>query len=186
MRIFLFLLCTLLATHAHAAPVIHISEDNYEIYGSNAEELRDLIKSKGPIENGDRYDAFTQRHVQWKYQAESDGKTCKLTDIKVTADIIYHLPNWKNKAEANTNLQHTWENYYSHLHAHEDGHAENGKAAAFEIDAMLHQLPSMNNCNELFKVANTNAQNIIQKYDQKDKDYDNKTQHGKTQNVNFP
>jgi len=70
------------------------------------------------------------------------------------------------------------------LRLHEDGHRDHGLQAAQTI---LEVLQSFHASCETFEAdANQAALNIIQHYAQQDRDYDARTQHGRTQGAVFP
>lgn len=72
------------------------------------------------------------------------------------------------------------------LQLHEDGHKDHGVAAAQEVLSTITNLPAYPSCPELETAANTAGKSVIERYNQKDIEYDRVTQHGATQGAIFP
>jgi predicted secreted Zn-dependent protease len=172
---------------AQSQPVVAIKTVYYPINGATAGQLRQQMNQLGPISqtSGQRFDARTDWYVRWNYQYFSQGNRCKLTAIRVRADVSIILPQWKQSANAAKGLVDRWNQYIKALRLHEDGHKDNGIATSREVLQLLKQFPAKSSCSELGAAANKAAQSIISQYSQRDLDYDRKTQHGVTQGAVF-
>jgi predicted secreted Zn-dependent protease len=180
------LLILFLTTAASAAPAIQEIESDYTIYGTNQQQLRNEMNNLGPEDNGRHFDAYTHWYVEWRFNFQNDDGLCKITTVNVSVKISYTLPYWADYSNADPALKSKWDTYMSHLRSHEQNHAEHGKQAAAEIENMLRMLPPAQDCRTLETTANAQAQQIISAYNQKDKSYDDNTQHGTTEGAVFP
>lgn len=182
--ILLFLFCN---SVIYAAPHINEQYANYKIIGDTANALRQQMSMLGPTDiASEHFDASTKWYVQWQYHYQPVTNGCYLTKVDVKVDITYHFPEWSNYMLANDGLKHHWDTYIEHLKTHERGHAENGVAAANEIETALTQLPTMQTCEDLANTADNIAYKLIAEHNTKDINYEYETNHGVTQGATFP
>ena len=181
------LIHSLTPIQAQSQPVVAVNTVYYPITGATAGQLRQQMNQLGPASqtSGQRFDARTDWYVRWNYQYFSQGNRCKLTAIRVRADVSIILPQWKQPANAAKGLVNRWNQYIKALRLHEDGHKDHGIATSQAILQLLKQFPAKSSCSELGVAANEAAQGIITQYSQRDLDYDRKTRHGITQGAIF-
>lgn len=117
------------------------------------------LKAQMKSKGPNGYWAYVNWYVNWK------TKNCR-----VALKIKYTYPKWANSGQAPKATQKKWRRMISALKKHENGHARHGVSAAKEI--------SKSNCK--------NPKAIIKKWAAKDKSYDRKTGHGRTQGVKLP
>ena len=177
---------SLLSTTVAAEPTVNIETKYYSIYGSSANELREAMNTKSPVrQSGNTYDAYTSWYVNWRFNWDSYNGECYMTKVTTTVDVEFTLPQWINRNEANSSLKEHWDNYYSALIDHENGHKDFGINAAREIESKLLTLSSKR-CSSLEKKANSLGTSIINKYATKEKRYDRTTNHGMNEGAVFP
>jgi predicted secreted Zn-dependent protease len=131
---------------ASAEPTIVINTDYYEVTGTSAKSLRKQMRSNGPK----GFWAYTKWRVKWTSKCE----------LRVT--LNYTFPRLKDPNNVPLPLRKRYQAMLVNLKAHEEGHGQNGRDAAAEIQAA--------NC--------SGAREIIKKYAAKDKSYDAETRHG--------
>lgn len=174
-----------MTSNVFATPQIHITQSSYNVHGTTAQAMRAEMNTQGPLDHGNHVDAMTTWYIKWHYNYSSRGY-CALTNIVVTGDINYHLPQWVDAAKSDAVLQNKWNNYLVKLRFHEEGHADNGKNAASEIERALQTLPAAPNCNLLDANATAAARAILKQHNDWDLKYDTDTRHGATQGAVFP
>ncbi len=180
------LICLVLISGAWGQPSLRISTHPYTITGTTATELRQQMNRFGPMgQSGRRFDAYTKWYIQWRFRYAGDGRVCRITQLTLNTDITYTMPRWMNVNQAPQSLQRHWQRYYQALKLHEDGHANHGKAATQEIWQQLPRLAQAT-CDQLEQLTNQTAQAIINRYAEKDREYDRQTDHGRTQGAVFP
>ena len=179
----------LAAAWAASAPVQELNErlNYYKIAGSSARELRDAMNAKRPVgKDGRPHDAVTSWFVRWKYTTASASPGCAVRTFNVSLDLATTLPQWTNESSAAPQLLQQWRSYYAALVKHEEGHKAIGTNAAAEIrDAGL-KLPSEPGCGELAKAVDKMTSEILERYRQREREYDRDTDHGRTQGARFP
>ncbi len=188
LSLFLVILsATLTVSDAAAAPEIIINTEYYDIRGATARELRKEMYQKSPVhQDCDKFDALTEWYVQWRYGWRTDGQTCWINQAVVTVDVKFTYPKWVNRDAADPQLKRKWDAYYKALVAHENGHKSIGVKAAEEVEKTLLNLGAQSECARLEQIANATANDIIRKYQQKEKEYDVETNHGMNDGAKFP
>ncbi len=185
-KTYLFGLIFFLTTNLYASPLTSVKKDYYDISGTTAPELRKQMNNQGPTDHGARMSAYTSWAIKWRYDYDQTDSGCSLTNIRVYLDIVYQLPHWTNYDDGDSALQSKWESFSEHLLTHENGHADNGKGAAKEIENALQNYPEMSSCKALGDAANSAATDIINQHKEYDLSYDAETEHGHTQGARFP
>lgn len=169
-------------------PRVSITHRHYPIRGTSATELRSQLAQQGVFEpaEGRRYDAKTDWAVHWTYRTRSQSNHCTIADSGTRVEITFTYPHWNPPPGTARSLMREWQRYLAALQLHEEGHKNHGIAAARDIAQVLTQLPAAASCNQLSAKANSLAQQVIRRYNQKDIDYDRSTRHGFTQGAVFP
>jgi predicted secreted Zn-dependent protease len=142
----------------------------------------------GPVEEGTgkRFDGYTKWYVRWNYRYQNQNSRCNITSVRVRTEVTITLPQWKPSRFPAKALSDRWNRYIRALTAHEHQHKNHGIAAHREILQLLQQFPSQPSCPDLETQANAAAHKIIQKYSQKDIEYDRVTRHGAREGTVFP
>ena len=171
-----------------AAAVVEINDhvDRYDIVGTTAAALRHEMSMKGPQGSGRRFDGYTKWYVSWRWRYRNADGSCAIESVRTTITINITLPRWQNEHSADHATQQRWARYLSALEHHENGHRQNGVAAGHKIDQSIAEMPPAATCDTLGASANALGKSIIQKYVQRDVDYDRDTRHGATQGARFP
>lgn len=91
-------------------------------------------------------------------------------DCTVSVDVTYTYPEWVDRDDADQEVIDSWDEMMDSLKTHELGHAENGMNAAQEVEEA--------NCS-------ADSQDIVAKWANQDKIYDDETNHGYTQGAHF-
>jgi predicted secreted Zn-dependent protease len=175
-------------TALFASPIISEQTVYYKVVGENRSDLRKQLNELGPITKNERYDAQVTWSISWTYNwsAPANKKSCKIDEVHVIATIQMTLPQWEDELLFDIDLQSQWDDYLKNLITHEQGHVENGKKAAQEVEEVLLQVPEQYNCDLLNSEIDRVANKIINTHNDWDVTYDKDTQHGKTQGAVFP
>ena len=95
------------------------------------------------------------------------------------------MPKISDSHNVKPEVERVFNQYQSALLKHEQGHKDSGLYAAREIEQKLRSLGACKDCKNLEQAANQTATQIIKKYNERDKNYDLKTDHGRLQGVNI-
>lgn len=169
-------------------PLVRVQYRYYPISGNTASDLRSQMNRSGPRDRveGRTYDANTDWVVRWSYRYAMHHQQCVMQTVKTQVAITFTLPKWTTVRRAERSLLADWQRYMAALQLHEDGHKNHGVEAGHDIQQALSQLPPATSCADLERHVQTTARAIIQRYNQKDLDYDRVTRHGYTQGAVFP
>jgi predicted secreted Zn-dependent protease len=172
---------------AQAAVDVNDQVERYAIEGTTAQDLRREMNTKGPQGTGGRrFDGYTRWYVSWRYQYKRTDGGCAIASVATNVKSTITLPQWRNEDRADSATRAQWSRYLSALDLHEQGHRRHGVDAAHEIDAAIAAMPPAGSCDALGANANALGMRILQKYQQRDLDYDRDTNHGATQGARFP
>lgn len=172
---------------ADAEVTIGDSAEHYRIGGASEAELRREMNAKGPLgAGGRRFDAHTRWNIGWRYKYREDGGTCRIASVTTDVRLTMILPEWGGERAAPERVRKRWREFIAALTAHENGHRTNGIDAAREIDRSISALPAQVGCSAVGNTANALGNQIIRKYNERDLDYDRRTDHGRTQGARFP
>ena len=181
--------CSHTPSNSPSAPDVPISTDYvfYPIIGSTADQLRAQLDRLGPTDaQGNRFDAYTDWHVNRSYPYSMVDGQCTTGPIQVNVQVVLTFPHWTPSASVSQDLVDQWEAYLVALRRHEDGHKEIAIAAGYAIYQALSELPGYPTCDELERAAEAVGERILDAYRQQEFDYDRNTDHGATQGARFP
>lgn len=175
------------ASTAWSEPTVTVKSETYEIYGMTAHELREQMVLFGVTwRDGKKYDALTTWVSRWRYTWDSGVNSCEITGVQSSVEVLYRLPKWANEEEAAPVLRNRWKQYMANLMVHENGHKDLGIDAAAEMEKAIMAMPPQRTSKALETAANTLGEEILHKYRALEVDYDQKTDHGRTQGAVFP
>jgi predicted secreted Zn-dependent protease len=158
--------------------------DCYVVRGATAAAVRQALDRSGPEGADGHYDAKTSWKVSWRYPFEKSASGCRLGPVEVDVGITYVMP--RLEGDVRGPLSRRWRDYLTALQVHEDGHANNGRAAGEAVLEALRALPSRPSCGELDLLARETGLKIVRSFNALDDAYDARTKHGVTQGAVFP
>lgn len=160
--------------------VMPISYEFYNIEGQTMADLYKQMQKLGPVGfDGTKGFGLTEWRVQWGIQFRfNQHKVCTQFKTRVTGAIKFTMPQWTGYSEASLKTKKEWDDFYKKLQIHEDGHALHGASALKEVSQLNPKPNSSATCESIQKDFSAKTSQIIKKYNQKDIDYDRKTQHG--------
>lgn len=170
-----------------AQPTVSKSVEYYDVKGWDAAFIHNEMDAKGPNDrnSGKRVWAHTRWRVNWKFSYDEQSISCRITKIDTDVRLSFVVPKWVERNKAPESVQKKWDAFYAALQKHEFNHAQHGIKAAQEIEALVGSLGKKRLCSQAKDEASEKARVIIDKYGQMDVEYDDKTDHGKTEGVTF-
>ena len=136
--------------------------------------------------NGEASFATTSWKVTWSYDYGMRSGSCSVADLAVSLKIRVLLPKWRQPAAADPALVERWQIFMDALERHERGHELNGIRVAGRVRAALRALGSRSTCARLERVADAAGGKVIEGGRDRDREYDDATDHGATQGAVFP
>lgn len=171
---------------AFALPDIKTHTRYFPVSGHDSASIRRSIQSSGPGgEDGSIYHAQTLKDIQWNYRWTESNSLCRVTQINVSIEVEYLLPRLRTREKLSASLRQRWDNYFQALFDHEKQHREYGILAVHELEKELLSI-KRSPCTQLHSELSKKAEQVLNKYDRLDKEYDLKTQHGINQGIQLP
>lgn len=162
----------------------HVTEQStvlrYPVRVQPSQTLAQALNAATPIrENGQVYHGHTKWWVNWHFRwfRQASGR-CAITSVSVDLSTQIQAPELLQASAAD---RVRFDQYLPKLMQHEAGHRDNGRAAAAEVDRRIAQLPEMSSCAQLETAANEAGHRVVREYNERDRQYDAATGHGKTQ-----
>lgn len=166
---------------ACAQPAVTWTTNYYEVTGTTLREIHQSLRQNRPWKNTWQTDGYTRWHVQWNFATSASGGKCRLTSFNTRTTITITLPRWVTATNASDPVRAEWQRYITALGQHEAGHGQFALAAANEIQKRARETGENADCSALKQQINSLAQGIVTQYRAKEKEYDERTQHGATQ-----
>ena len=163
-----------------SAQTFHWTTNFYSVTGANFREIRQSIARSRPWSDG--FDGDTQWTVNWSYQLTPVPAGCVCTSLRTTTTIVTTMPRWLPPGDVLPEVKEQWTRYFTNLLQHEVGHARIGMAAAAEVDRQLRQNSTASDCQTLKQMIDERAERIVDAHRAKDREYDQRTNHGRPTN----
>ncbi len=173
-----FLLCVVESGRAEYSETL--ASTRYPVEHIPGNSLLQNLNQASPIRHeGNIFHGYTTWNVQWQYRwyEESNGR-CAITSNTISIQAEITLPELRSGPP---DQQERFTTYVNALELHELGHVHFGRAAAQEIDRRIRDFPAMQSCGLLEQEIEKMAQQVLEAARQKEREYDHKTQHGRTQ-----
>jgi len=178
MRLVLFI-SLLWVSAIKAEPAINTNYQYYSINTTSVSQLFSDLNRASPIkENGEIFHGHTNTDINWEFRWETTNEKCRISAVSTNVQITHILPKLANKNK-NRELQKVWNKWYPALVKHEKNHARNAIKIAKEIEYSIRNISSQSSCLVLEKLSNDTGDRLIKKLDKLNKNYDDKTDHGR-------
>jgi predicted secreted Zn-dependent protease len=168
-----------LASFAHAQS-IHWTTNFYSVTGADFREIRQSIASSRPWNDG--FDGDTRWRINWSYQLTPTPSGCAYTGFRTTTTIVTTMPRWTPPTNVVPEVKEQWTRFFTNLMQHEVGHARIGMAAAAEINRQVLQIGGASDCEGMKREIDGLANRIVEIHHARDKEYDERTNHGRPTN----
>jgi predicted secreted Zn-dependent protease len=156
----------------------------YTVFGNSAMEIRRQIARCSPVSGG--FDAVTNWWYRYSYNySQKPNGMCSINDVVLAVHVTFLLPQWKDVVGTNTALAQSWKKYSDALHGHEYTHKDIVASSAREALNAIQNFPE-SPCQNFVQTVNAYADaqlNIIQ---QRNDEYDRRTNHGAVEGAHFP
>lgn len=169
-----------------AAEVIEeLTHDTYRVTHAPGRSLTASIDAASPIrEEGGVFHGHTYWRIDWQFRwNRSEAGQCAITSTKTTIGLTVTTPLL---ITADPSTRTTFEKYRERLLIHEDGHVRIARDTAHAIDRSIRMLASQPDCRQLEIAANNLGHRLLEEGNQKNRDYDRATGHGRTQGAWLP
>lgn len=133
----------------------------------------------------DKFHGSTSWQVEWSITWKKSSKICYIDTRTLKLNVTFIMPRISPDFSTTDVVIDSFNNYYEALLNHEKGHMDNGIKALKDINLLLENFNSFNDCQVLSKSVESTISKIVEKYKREDIVYDKKTEHGKLQGVSI-
>jgi len=164
---------------------------NYEFFGIRAEaastSLRQRLLVSMDYEGRERrFTGQTDWHIEWRACFEQEATRCRIGGVTSTVNVTYTLPKWADRDAAPARLRDRWDRYIAGLTVHEKGHGTVAHDVARDIEAELVGMVSTEGCDALNSASVRVVDEVMNRGETRQREYDRATFHGSTQGAQFP
>lgn len=164
----------------------------YSVTGRSARGLlRDLVQ-RGPRVDSTPHFGRTSWTARWEGEYEqplkADGNRagpCQMSRTDVYLEVEITLPRWNTPSDVSATLQRDWNAFIDALAFHEREHRESIISAGRRLMRVLDRMQAPS-CAALKDKAHRRAHEIIENARDYNRRYDERTDHGRTQNAVWP
>ena len=154
-----------------AEPIIKARTEYYEIHGITAKDIRkDMNQHRLRTEGFENHDANAICDINWR---------CGRSPI-VTLDITFQMPKWVDYSKGSRELQEEWQRFEKSTKIHEEGHRRIAEEYSRAVERRILAEGPM-----IAGKLDTDLNDILADCSRKQIEYDNATDHGKTQGAFF-
>ncbi|MDX1419410.1 MAG: DUF922 domain-containing protein [Rubricoccaceae bacterium] len=157
----------------------------YDVEGRSESDLLQGMLHQGPEWEGRRFFGLTTSDVRYVYNRIPTATGCDLANIVVTTTVTIVLPRWQPPRGTPYMLERDWRRFERTLRAHEDGHRRLLEEEAEQIRLALAGLRTAR-CDEVDRVAQREVTRVRQHFGAMHRNYDARTEHGRTQGAVWP
>lgn len=169
----------LLSTGTLADVQSELDWQRYPVRIKEGETLAQALDRSSPIrQRGLVYHATTDWQVQWRFWWRNASDGCVIERVRTEVEVQIQVPQLVAGTAAQ---QAEFADYLDALTQHEEGHQQLALAAGAAIDLGLRQFPVASSCGALETDANALGQQLLQRFREREYDYDRRTNHGQTQ-----
>jgi len=181
MGLFLSFTLLLLSFTVSAETIESTEYKYYEISPRTPYEIKPELMRRSPIRaGGGSFNGHTDWYIDWKYYSAQGPHGCQLIDTQTKVHVVHILPALSEYVTDKQTIE-VFNKFNKALKQHEKNHGKNGLSAAREMDKAFNEIPPQPNCRMLSRMVNDIGNSIVQKYAQKDSEYDSLTNNGETE-----
>ena len=158
---------------------------NYDFRARSDQDILQAMLSRGPIWDGERYFGLTQSEVRYSYVKHESVTGCFLSGVSVQLKVTMTLPRWQPEPGVPYALERDWRQFERALRQHEEGHQRLAEEESEMIRRMLTTLRAPT-CAGIDETARQQAGQIQASYAALNRNYDARTEHGRSQGATWP
>jgi predicted secreted Zn-dependent protease len=154
--------------------------NRYPVSGQDYASLVRSLSANGPK----GFHGLSSWDISYQYTTVPAGNMCRFDTIRLTVKGEILMPKWTDEAAAPPTLRQRWQDYYAALQQHEEGHVQHGNELAALIQEKFLGYGDMA-CGQAKAIAQSEFDRLYNNLKNRDKEYDQRTQHGATQGARF-
>ena len=146
----------------------------FAVRGHTRQQIRASMRETAPYSErrASRVWGQCQWGIRFDFKHRNDAASCGIGEMTLSLGATMKLPRWEDEAGAPAELQGEWREFARRLRQHEDGHKNNGIAAARDLARRLRALPQFRTCEELNAEIRRANERVLNEYAQLDLAFD--------------
>jgi predicted secreted Zn-dependent protease len=154
--------------------------NRYPVTGRDYDSLVRSLGANGPK----GFHGVANWDISYQYTTVPSGTMCRFDSVRLSVKGEILMPKWTDEAAAPLTLRQRWQDYYAALQQHEEGHVQHGKELAALVQEKFLGYGDMA-CGQAKAIAQSEFDRLYNNMKNRDKEYDQRTQHGATQGARF-
>jgi len=181
MNVFLSLSLLLLSFIASAETIESTEYQYYEISPRSPYEIKPELMRRSPIRaGGGSFNGHTDWYINWNFRSTPGPYGCQVSGTQTKVHVVHILPVLSEYVTDKQTID-VFNKFNAALTQHELNHGNNGLSAAGEMDKAFNEIPPQPNCRMLARMVDGIGNSVVQKYAQKDNEYDRLTNNGESE-----
>ncbi len=181
MNVFLSLSLLLLSFITNAETIESTEYKYYEISPRTPYEIKAELMRRSPIRAGSgSFNGHTDWYINWNFRSAPGPYGCRVTNTQTKIHVVHILPVLSEYVTDQQTIE-VFNKFNEALTRHELNHGNNGLSAAREMDKAFNEIPPQPNCRILARMVDGIGNSVVQKYAQKDNEYDRMTNNGESE-----
>jgi len=146
----------------------------FAVRGTTRQQIRASMLETAPYseQRASRVWGQCAWRIRWEFKHRQEAASCRIGEMTLSVHATMKLPRWEDEAYAPAELQGQWRDFAKRLRQHEDGHKNNGIAAARDLARRLRGLPEARTCEELNAEITRAHERVRNEYAQLDLAFD--------------
>ncbi|WP_439271239.1 DUF922 domain-containing Zn-dependent protease [Pseudochrobactrum sp. HB0163] len=146
----------------------------FPVYGKTAEQLDKSLAQNGPkLENsGESHPGSARIAFSASVKYKSDGKYCRISDVRAHVRATINLPSWRNRRHASADTILVWETLVKDIRRHEESHIVIARAHASELERQIRNMRYERNCTALRANVDKITSDIFASHDREQQRFD--------------
>lgn len=158
-----------------------VSTEYFDFEASDDQELYDALRNRSFFASTGE----ASSNMSLSHSYSQDGDACRLTGLSLTLHVEHLYPRWTNESDGPRRLRRNWARYLEAQANHQSGHVEIARRGAAIVAQRLAAIPPAPDCTTLAERIQTNFRALGDALEVSHENYDDETDHGRTQGVYF-
>ena len=154
--------------------------NRYPVTGRDYASLVRSLSANGPK----GFHGLANWDISYQYTTVPSGSMCRFDSVRLSVKGEILMPEWTDEDAASPTLRQRWQEYYAALQQHEEGHVQLGNELAVLVQEKFLGYGDMA-CGQAKAIAQSEFDRLYNNTKNRDKEYDQRTQHGATQGARF-
>ncbi len=157
-----------------ASESVSKSYSYFSVGGTTLDELESELNKRGPKvkSTGQRHPGATRMQFNTRLgYLEKDG-SCRVTEASVTVKAKVILPQWRQRARADSDARLVWDALSSDIKRHEEQHVSIARDYARQLERKLMRIGRQKDCKVAAQKAKTIADRTLDAHDKAQAKFD--------------